>query len=116
MTDKQTRGEQAERAAETHLRQQGLKPIARNHHCHGGEIDLIMQDGEHLVFVEVRLRTHAQFGGALASVDARKQRRIALAAQHYLQQHPWNGPCRFDVVGLNANGQVDWIRDAFYAE
>ena len=113
MAGTQQRGTEAELNAQRHLQQHGLKTLARNHHCRGGEIDLIMQDGETLVFVEVRLRRNTRYGGALASVDWRKQHRLSIAAQHYLQLHPWNGPCRFDVVGLDASGKPDWIKNAF---
>lgn len=66
------------------------------------------------MFVEVRYRRHLDFGGAIASVDARKQRRLSIAAAHYLKYAGWSGPCRFDVVGLTAGErQPDWIRDAF---
>ncbi len=74
-----------------------------------------MQDGETLVFIEVRYRRDQRFGGALGSVTESKQRRIVLAARHYLQTSEWNGPCRFDVVGLSDAGPPEWIRDAFQA-
>lgn len=109
----QQSGRIAEQLASQFLQTRGLVLLASNHHCRGGEIDLIMRDRDTLVFVEVRLRRHAAFGGALASVDARKQQRLIIAAQHYLQRHPWNGPCRFDVVGIDAKDHCDWVRDAF---
>jgi len=88
--------------------------VAQN--CHGrfGELDLIMRDGQTLVFVEVRYRRSSRFGGAVASVDARKQRKLIATALGYLQQHPHDGPCRFDVVGISgsANG-VEWLKNAF---
>lgn len=111
----QRHGTEAELSAQQHLQQHGLRPLERNHRCRGGEIDLVMRDKQTLVFVEVRLRRNSGFGGALASVDRRKQRRLILAAQHYLQRHPWDGPCRFDVVGIDALGSCDWVRDAFDA-
>ncbi|RMG35349.1 MAG: YraN family protein [Gammaproteobacteria bacterium] len=113
MSTKRKQGEQAESAAEHWLNERGLRPVARNYRCRGGEVDLIMRHDETLVFVEVRLRRHHTFGGALASVDRRKQHRLILAAQHYLQHHSWEGPCRFDVVGLDARGVADWVQDAF---
>lgn len=106
-------GAQGERNAENYLAGQGLKVVQRNYRCRGGEIDLLMQDGDTLVFVEVRVRNQMGFGGPLASVDRRKQQRLALAAQHYLQRHGWAGPCRFDVVGLNEHQAPQWIRNAF---
>lgn len=106
-------GNAREDAALAHLIEQGLTPVTRNHRCRGGEIDLVMRDRDCLVFVEVRYRRSAGFGGALASVDARKQQRIILAAQHYLAGNGWRGPCRFDVVAFDGDGGHTWVRDAF---
>lgn len=110
-------GELAERLAERHLEAAGLKPVARNFRCRMGEIDLIMQDGGCLVFVEVRLRKHREFGGAAASIDRQKQQRIVKTAQHYLATLARTPPCRFDVVLLDAleGARIDWIRSAFDA-
>jgi len=113
MARTQQLGTEAELNAQRHLQQHGLQTLTRNHRCRGGEIDLIMQDGDTLVFVEVRLRRNNSYGGALASVDRRKQQRLTIAAQHYLQVYPWTGPCRFDVVALDASGKPDWIKNAF---
>lgn len=113
MARTQQHGKEAEQTAQQHLQRQGLTLMSRNHSCRGGEVDLVMRDGDTLVFVEVRLRRNPRFGGALASVDWRKQRRLILAAQHYLQSHPWQGPCRFDVVGLDASNRCQWIKNAF---
>lgn len=115
-TTKET-GKQAERYAESFLQRQGLKLIERNYRCRGGEIDLIMRDGEMQVFVEVRYRKHQNFGGAAASVNRQKQSRLIVAAQHYLQrQAPKDPPCRFDVVavspGKSGNPAVQWIKNA----
>lgn len=106
----------AEQLAETFLRKQGLKCITKNYHCRFGEIDLIMQDGEDLVFVEVRLRTNKQFGSAAASITHKKQQKLITTAQHYLQQHGEQA-CRFDAVLLDKaeNANIEWIRNAFDA-
>ena len=72
-----------------------------------------MRDGECLVFVEVRQRSHGGFGGALYSIDQRKRSKVILAARHYLATSGWKGPCRFDVVGFDQGQQGQWIRDAF---
>ncbi len=103
--------------AEQFLAGRGLKVVARNHRCRGGEIDLIMQDGTALVFVEVRLRTHKGFGSAAESVASRKQQCIIIAAQHYLAGLGKQPPCRFDVVAMDAldPARIEWIRDAFSA-
>jgi len=107
-------GAQAERQAERYLQEQGLEPVARNYRSRFGEIDLIMRDGATLVFVEVRLRRNADFGGAAASIDAHKQQRIARTAQHYLAGLAQVPPCRFDAVLMDGGG-VEWLKNAFEA-
>ncbi len=89
--------------------------MTRNYRCRGGEIDLIMRQGETLVFVEVRYRAHATHGGAASSVTRRKQHKIVLAARHYFKQHAINEAnqaCRFDVIAFEGD-QPDWIQNAF---
>ena len=114
MPDTQGIGKEAERRAERWLKSAGLRLVARNYRCRTGEIDLVMIDGTALVFVEVRYRRGTRFGGPTGSIDRAKQRRIGQAAAHYLQRHPWSGPCRFDVIGLSAASDTpEWIRDAF---
>lgn len=107
-------GALAEQHAVRYLQQQGLKPVAQNYRSRFGEIDLIMQDGATLVFVEVRLRRSANFGGAAASIDARKQQRIIRTAQQYLTGLAHIPPCRFDAVLMDDSG-VQWLRNAFEA-
>ena len=112
------RGNQAENLAAGFLRRAGIKIVARNYRCKGGEIDLICEDGNTLVFVEVRLRRSADFGGALASITTAKQRRIMRAAEHYLLRYGKpNRACRFDCVLLDtlSEAHIDWQRDAFSA-
>lgn len=114
---RQQAGLDFEARAEGWLARHGLAPVERNVRFRGGEIDLVMRDGAQWVFVEVRARRDARFGGAAASVDRRKQRRIALAAQLYLLrrfgQRAWPA-CRFDVVAFEGD-ELRWIRDAFGA-
>lgn len=112
-----TSGVQAERWAARYLQQQGLILVTQNYRCRAGEIDLIMRDGEVLVFVEVRLRSNPSFGGAAASIDTRKQQRIIKTAQHYLATLPILPPCRFDALMLeDPQGlQVQWLKNAFGA-
>lgn len=116
MTDdtRQGVGAAAEALAVRHLIAHGLKILERNFRVRGGEIDIIARDKRTLVFVEVRLRTNATFGGAGASITLTKQRRIILAAQHYLLAHG-EQDCRFDCVLLNelAADAVEWIQGAF---
>jgi putative endonuclease len=113
--DRQQRGQQAEQAACHYLEQQGLRLITRNYRCRCGEIDLIMGDGDSLVFVEVRYRRHAGYGSSAETVDARKRARIVRCAQHYLQRHPaaQRCPARFDVIALDAGQGLHWIPNAF---
>ena len=111
------RGREAEALAAQYLECYGARVVTRNFRIRGGEIDLICRDGKVLVFVEVRLRSRSDFGGAAASITASKQRRIILAAQHYLLGKP-ECDCRFDCVlldGLNTN-QIEWIKNAFSAD
>src|SRR5258706_2374258 len=89
-------GEAAERAAEKFLRARDMVCVERNYRCRLGEIDLIMQDGAALVFVEVRMRKNGGFGGAAASIGRAKQRRIIAAAQHYLSGLRTLPACRLD--------------------
>ena len=90
--------------------------LERNWRVRGGEIDLICDDRGSLVFVEVRLRRHAEFGGAAASITVTKQRRVILAARHYLAGKR-EQPCRFDAVLLSelCEDSIEWIRNAFEA-
>ncbi len=120
MSSRQARGAAAEGWAHTHLEEHGLRLLARNWRCRLGELDLVMFEGDTLVFVEVRYRSHSRFGGAEYSVDAGKQRRVAAAAQVFLLAHPhWSRrPCRFDVVAIAAGDHrspplLNWIRGAF---
>jgi len=109
-----TRGREAEERAARHLQQRGLRVVARNFRIRGGEIDLICHDGKALVFVEVRLRSRSDFGGAAASITAAKRRRIVLAAQHYLAGKP-ACDCRLDCVLIDG-GQLEWVPNAFTAD
>ena len=111
-TPAQATGGEAEERAARFLAQHGLRIVARNYRTRVGEIDLIAQDAGTLVFVEVRMRSSARFGGALGSVTPRKQSRIAAAARHYLMRLGREPRCRFDVVTLEG-AQPTWIRGAF---
>jgi len=111
LSAKQAQGREGEHSALRHLRRHGLVLIEANFTCKGGEIDLIMRDGDALVFVEVRQRADRRHGGAAASITPTKIRRIVHAAQVYLQRLPGLPPCRFDVVAIDGD-QLDWLRDA----
>jgi len=106
-------GARAEAIAAEYLARQGLVVVARNFRTRHGEIDVIARDGDTLVFVEVRLRTHRDFGGAGASVTAAKQQRLIAASLAYLATLAREPPCRFDAVFLDGldPARIAWERD-----
>lgn len=109
-------GSNAEQLALKQLRKQGLKLLCQNYRCPQGEIDLIMQDRNTLVFIEVRYRKNTLYGGAEASITSSKQNKIRQTAMWFLQQYPQyqESPCRFDVVALHqGDEQGHWIQNAF---
>jgi putative endonuclease len=117
-----TRGDAGEARALTHLQHHGLTLVQRNYRvaagpgARGGEIDLVMRERDGtLVFVEVRLRSGSRHGGAAVSIVAAKQRRLVLAARHYLMALASPPPCRFDVVAIDGD-TLDWLRGAFDAD
>jgi len=101
------------------LKNKGLRPVTRNYRCRHGEVDLIMLDGDCLVFVEVRYRSSRSFAQAALTVDDHKQRKLARAAEMFLATRRGYSakPARFDVVGVDrdADGHttVEWLQDAF---
>jgi putative endonuclease len=107
----------AEELAASYLADQGLVIVARNYRCRFGEIDLIARDGDSLVFVEVRLRRNSRFGGAAASIDYAKQRKLVATAQHYLSRNRPIPRCRFDAILLDALDarRIEWLRDVISA-
>ena len=106
-------GQTAESRAAAYLHARGLTLLARNWRSRFGEIDLVMQDGATLVFVEVRLRSRSDFGGAAASVTPGKQKKLLAAARQYLATLKTLPPCRFDVVALTGSDAPEWIKNAF---
>lgn len=116
----QRRGMHGEEKAAQYLQKQGLRVLARNIHCRTGEIDLVATDGQTLIFIEVRLRESRDYGGAAASVNPAKQRRLTRTARFFLPQfsaRDFGGitpPCRFDVICIDG-AQLHWIRHAFDA-
>ncbi len=105
---RQASGRDGEQTALRYLEKQGLTLVTRNFLCRGGEIDLIMQDGATLVFVEVRKRADRRFGGALASIGPKKLARLRLAALTFLQRYREPPACRFDVVAIDG-GALEWL-------
>lgn len=116
--NRQDIGRDGEKSAERFLCARGLRLLMRNYRCAAGEIDLVMQESNTLVFVEVRRRRSTAFGSPLETVSAAKQRKLAAAAQHFLlkQNISSRQAMRFDVVGIVCQGdeeKIDWIPNAF---
>jgi putative endonuclease len=108
-------GQQAEARAAEYLLGRGLKIVVRNWRCRFGEIDLVARDGNTLVFVEVRARASRAHGGAAESISAAKRHRLTAAATQYLARTRIDTPCRFDALLIEAEGRIEWIRNAFDA-
>jgi putative endonuclease len=110
-------GSEAERYARTFLEQQGLTFIMQNYRCRTGEIDLIMQDENELVFVEVKYRSKNQYGSAIEFFHVNKKRKFESAVMHYMQEKGFNPsvvPHRVDLVGIEGKGQqqknIEWLK------
>jgi putative endonuclease len=113
-------GARYEDIALAHLEKAGLALLARNYRCRYGEIDLVMRDGDDVVFVEVRYRRTRSFGGGIDSVDAGKRAKLVRAAGAFLADHAQLAACacRFDVLAIGPAPdapQIDWRRNAFEA-
>ena len=116
--DRRQKGKDAEQAAERFLNENGMKTLLRNAYCRMGEIDLVMQEQDTIVFVEVRHRRHRHFGGAAQSVDYYKQQKLIQTARYLMLSHPqWSSqPCRFDVIAFESGSAEQapvWYKDAF---
>lgn len=113
------RGQLTEQACCDYLQQQGLRLVEQNYRTRGGEIDLIMREGDTWVFVEVRFRKNARYGSAVESVTAAKQQRILRTVEHYCQQHGITQAVRIDIVGMQYDHRqqyrFDWIQNALMA-
>jgi putative endonuclease len=119
--DRAVLGRSAEDIAAEFLAGQGLRVILRNYRRRSGEIDLVARDGDVLVIAEVRTRSTDEFGGAAASVDGWKQRKIVRASMQLLQERKDLARLRvrFDVLVVRrADGphpSVEWLKHAFEA-
>ena len=110
-------GQNAEQQAERYLISKGLSPVARNVHFKTGELDLVMRDGEQLVFVEVRYRKNSAYGSAMESITTSKQQKLIRTALLYCQKNRISGPWRIDVIAITAAAAgrkevLDWIPSA----
>jgi len=112
------RGAAIEQIAAQWLRQQGLTLVTQNHHVKGGELDLVMRDGDILVFVEVKHRTTTRYGHPLETVTHQKQQRLVRAARLYIARGGLSSPCRFDILAITGKSpdlEFHWVKAAFDA-
>lgn len=123
MVTTREQGQHTESLACTFLEGKGFTLLDRNYHCRFGEIDLVMQQNDNIVFVEVRYRRNNNFGSGAESVTANKQSKLIKTASAYLQQHAKLSkyPTRFDVISITGpletnninNIDIIWIENAF---
>ena len=110
-------GRWGESLAAAWLRERGWRVVAAGWRCRFGEIDLVAESDEYIIFTEVKLRKSAAFAPARAFVDRGKQERLRTAAQLYLQEHPTDLQPRFDVAEVYAPEGMDTKRpEIFYIE
>lgn len=119
--NKQQIGKQAEQEACRFLQAKGLRMLVQNYYCYHGEIDLIMQDQDDIVFVEVRKRNRIDYGYAFETVNSRKRKKLIKTAVHFLQRNNWlhKVNSRFDIIAMHpVTGimQIEWIKNAFFVE
>lgn len=109
-------GLSGEAQAEKYLVEQGMQAITRRYRGEDGEIDLVMQDGEYIVFVEVKARRRGGYGDGMMAVTPNKQRRMIHAATAFLLEREWmERPVRFDVVEITRDGLIH-VPNAFMAQ
>ncbi len=116
MINKRKIGDLGEAEAAAFLKKSGYKIIEKKYYSRFGEIDIIARDGEYYVFIEVKQRKSAAFGGAAAAISPAKIKRITMTAQLYLQQKSIDGAVRFDVVlieGCGSQKNIEVIKNAF---
>jgi putative endonuclease len=106
----QQRGFDYESLALQFLTAKGLVLVARQWRCRFGEIDLIMREGATLVFIEVRQRGSAAFGGALASITPTKLAKLTRTAELFIAESKFSGNCRIDAVLIGRDGQPEWVQ------
>lgn len=116
--DRQSKGKQAELNACEYLQTKGLRLLVQNYRCNRGEIDLIMQDQDDIVFIEVRSRNRVDYGNALESITKNKINKLIKTATYFLQQKKWlyKVNSRFDIVVIHpitGRLHLEWIKNAF---
>lgn len=117
MTDKKEIGDKGEDFAASYFQKLGYEIKARNVHSRYGEIDLIAENGDTVVFVEVKTRSHDCLDRAADAVTPAKQKKIILTALHYISENHTDKIMRFDVFEVyHANGRIykfNYIKNAF---
>lgn len=109
----QARGRWGEEQAAQWYARRGCAVLDRNWRCDRGELDLVVADGDTVVFVEVKARRDDRFGSASAAVGDRKQQTLRLLAARWFADHPGcRGEMRFDVVAITGTS-VEVIHHAF---
>lgn len=110
-------GSEGENLAVAFLKKKGYRILAKNYKTFIGEIDIIAEDGETVVFVEVKTRKNDMFGYPFESVNSRKRQKLKNLALLYLKKRGEELPVRFDVLSIvyleNGRRMIDHIRDAF---
>lgn len=104
-TRAQSIGKRGEAAAAAYLEKRGFRILERNYHCPYGETDIIAEDGQYIIFVEVKTRNPGTMAGGAESVDEAKRKRLAQTAQTYLSEHPSGLQPRFDVILVTPTGE-----------
>jgi putative endonuclease len=115
-SNRTTKGQTAEKLACDYLKKNGLRLIEQNFHSRYGEVDIIMQHQDALVFVEVRYRKSLSHGGAKESVTPAKQKKIQKTALFYMQTKGREFNARFDVIAMTGDNEslsIEWIKNAF---
>jgi putative endonuclease len=116
--NRQQIGQLAEQQACDYLQSQGLRLLQQNYRCYCGEIDLIMQEQNNIVFIEVRSRRRIDFGSAVESITLSKRKKLIRTATHFLQMKKWlyKVDSRFDIIAIHpidGKIQLEWLKNAF---
>ena len=110
MHENKQQGQDAEKLALTYLLKHNLQLLQKNFCSRFGEIDLIMQDADTIVFVEVKQR-NTSIDDAIESIIPSKQKKLIRAAQYYLSKIGHDIPCRFDAIAIDGNKQIQWLKN-----
>lgn len=109
MKKKSRLGKKGEDMACTFLENKGFVLVKKNFRCRKGEVDLIMKDHEILVFIEVKYRSSGHFGSPIEAIDTKKQEKLLDVSRYYLYTQAYEGPLRFDAVGIQKHANGHWI-------